>query len=110
MSAEKSKMKLGSVEPFTVDLSKNVPRMLDLVNNTKLPETSIYSDLGSSAGIDPNVLRELQKQWITDFDWDSEEEQMNGYAPNMKLSLSDHGTSHTVETAVTIISPRMLKD
>ncbi|KAK7213929.1 hypothetical protein V2G26_021107 [Clonostachys chloroleuca] len=78
MSAEKSKMKLGSVEPFTVDLSKNVPRMLDLVNNTKLPETSIYSDLGSSAGIDPNVLRELQKQWITDFDWDSEEEQMNG--------------------------------
>ncbi|VUC34859.1 unnamed protein product [Clonostachys rosea] len=79
MSANISNTKPGLVEPLKVDLSKNVPRMLDLVKNTKLPETSIYSSLGSSAGIDLNVLRQLQNEWITNFDWKSEEEQMNSH-------------------------------
>ncbi|KAF4955648.1 hypothetical protein FSARC_11796 [Fusarium sarcochroum] len=32
----------GRIEPFKVDLSKSVPRMLDLVKNTNLPETGFY--------------------------------------------------------------------
>ncbi|KAM0417085.1 hypothetical protein ACHAPT_012923 [Fusarium lateritium] len=67
------------VKPFKVDLSKNVPRMLDLVRNTKLPDTPAYSGLGASAGIDPNVLKQLQREWIEDFDWKREEEDMNSY-------------------------------
>jgi hypothetical protein len=83
--------------------------MLDLVKNTKLPETSIYSGLGSSAGIDLNVLKQLQKQWATDFDWKSEEAQMNRYAPNVKHSLSSHGISHPVKMVVIITSPQISK-
>ncbi|KAF4983050.1 hypothetical protein FZEAL_1450 [Fusarium zealandicum] len=67
------------IEPFKIDLSKNVPRMLDLVKNTKLPEKSAYSSLGASAGIDLEVLKQLQSQWVNDFDWKSEEEDMNSY-------------------------------
>lgn len=67
----------GLIERFKVDLSKNVPRMLDLVKNTKLPEKSVYSHLGASAGIDLDILKQLQKEWIDDFDWKAEEEDMN---------------------------------
>lgn len=67
----------GRIEPFKVDLSKNVPRMLDLVKNTKLPEKSVYSQLGASAGIDLDVLKQMQREWIDDFDWKAEEEEMN---------------------------------
>ncbi|KAL6414184.1 Epoxide hydrolase [Ilyonectria robusta] len=69
----------GRIEPFKVDLSKNVPRMLDLVKNTKLPEKSVYSQLGASAGIDLDVLKQMQREWIDDFDWKAEEEEMNSY-------------------------------
>ncbi|KAJ4172165.1 hypothetical protein NW754_002353 [Fusarium falciforme] len=67
------------IEPFKVDLSKNVPRMLELVKNTKLPDKSAYSSLGSSAGIDLDVLKELQREWVADFDWKTEEEDINSY-------------------------------
>ncbi|RYP64372.1 hypothetical protein DL771_008766 [Monosporascus sp. 5C6A] len=69
----------GLIEPFKVDLSKNVPRMLDLVKNTKLPDKSVYSSLGPTAGIDLDVLKQLQREWIYDFDWKVEEEDMNSY-------------------------------
>jgi hypothetical protein len=65
------------IEPFKVDLSKNVPRMLELVKNTKLPDKSAYSSLGSSAGIGLDILKELQREWIADFDWKTEEEDIN---------------------------------
>ncbi|KAJ4315845.1 hypothetical protein N0V84_008179 [Fusarium piperis] len=67
------------IEPFKVDLSKNVPRMLESVKNTKLPHKSAYSGLGASAGIDLGVLKELQREWIEDFEWRTEEKDMNSY-------------------------------
>lgn len=65
------------IEPFKIDLSKNVPRMLELVKNTKLPDTCAYSNLGASAGIDLDVLKQLQREWVEDFDWRTEEKDMN---------------------------------
>lgn len=77
MSTTQTPSGFGLVEPFEIDLSGNVARMVDLVKNTKLPDTSVYSSLGASAGIDLNVLKQLQKEWVDDFDWKSEEEEMN---------------------------------
>ena len=69
--------RLDRVEPHKVDLSRYVPRMLDLVKNTKLPETSLYDSLGNTAGIDLKLLKQLQKEWLEDFDWTAEEEEIN---------------------------------
>ena len=65
------------LRPFSVNLSAGVPRMLDLVKNTILPKEPEYPGLGSSAGIDLELLSSLQKEWITDFDWSREEAALN---------------------------------
>ncbi|KAJ4245815.1 hypothetical protein NW762_013939 [Fusarium torreyae] len=67
------------IEPFKVDLSQYVPRMLNLVKNTKLPETSLYDSLGDTAGIDLKILKQLQREWLENFDWKIEEDDMNSY-------------------------------
>lgn len=65
------------VVPFKVDLSDAAIRMVNLVENTRLPDTSVYSGLGADAGIDPEMLRRLQSEWIHNFDWKAEEEDIN---------------------------------
>lgn len=66
-----------ALQPLRVDLSSHVPRMLELVNSTMLPEQPMYPGLGSSMGIDLDVLKSLKDQWLKDFDWDKEQEDMN---------------------------------
>jgi len=51
--------------------------MLDLVKNTVLPEQPEYPGLGSTAGIDLDVLKQLQREWLTTFDWSREEAALN---------------------------------
>ena len=67
----------SNLRPFSVDLSAGVPRMLDLVKNTVLPEQPEYPGLGSTAGIDLDVLKQLQREWLTTFDWSREEAALN---------------------------------
>lgn len=65
------------VNPLHIDLSKEVPRMLDMINNTRLPDEPEYPGLGSSMGIDLDVLKSLRKEWLHGFDWDTEQKHMN---------------------------------
>lgn len=62
---------------FTVNLSAGVPRMMDLVRETRLPSNSEFSGLGNSSGIALDVLESLRTQWLEDFDWDHEEAALN---------------------------------
>jgi hypothetical protein len=72
-----SQVVLGSynVKPFKVNLSSKVPHLKDLVERTKLPKSSV---LGSSgAGIPLDWLKARQKEWLSEFDWNKEEDAMN---------------------------------
>ncbi|KAK3944086.1 hypothetical protein QBC46DRAFT_337822 [Diplogelasinospora grovesii] len=64
--------------PLTIDLSEKVPRMLDLVGNTRLPDKPLYSD--PAAGIGLGMLKSLQSQWTGgDFDWQKEQASLNQF-------------------------------
>ena len=67
------------VRPFYIDLSEGVPRMLDLVQSTQLPKEPEYAGLGDTAGIDLDVLKGLQEQWLTTFDWNREQQSLNSF-------------------------------
>ncbi|RSL40964.1 hypothetical protein CEP53_013055 [Fusarium sp. AF-6] len=65
------------LRPFHVDLSHNVPRMIELVRDYRLPDQPEYPGVGSSMGIDLDVLKGLRKQWLSDFDWKTEQANLN---------------------------------
>ncbi|KUL83696.1 hypothetical protein ZTR_07477 [Talaromyces verruculosus] len=67
------------VHPFYIDLSSSVPHMNDLIGRTQLPKKPIYYGIGESAGIDLDVLQDLQTEWLTNFTWYEEQAIMNRY-------------------------------
>lgn len=64
------------VQPFTISLSDDVPRMLERIRDTELPDT-ISQYPGIEAGISLETLKTLRNQWLVDFDWLKEEESLN---------------------------------
>lgn len=67
-----------NVKPFKVDLASGVPRMLDLVRNSRLPAKPLYpDDETTQLGIGLGVLGDLRKQWLTSFDWKKEQATIN---------------------------------
>jgi len=64
-----------NLQPFTISLSSEVPRMLNLVNSIQLPDDPEYP--GVSAGMPLDSLKSLQAEWLTQFDWDKEQLAMN---------------------------------
>ncbi|KAK3368428.1 Alpha/Beta hydrolase protein [Podospora didyma] len=67
------------VKPFKINLSSEVPRMLKLIKENKLPDKPEYPGVGSSFGIDLDVLKDLKKQWLDDFDWKKEQDAINKF-------------------------------
>lgn len=65
------------LQPYNIDLSSRVPRMLDLIKGTKLPAQPVYINTGTSAGISLSLLESFQTEWQTIFDWNREQEEMN---------------------------------
>lgn len=84
------------VHPFQIDLSKDVPRMLELINHTRLPDESEYPGVGSSFGTGLDFLKGLQKEWLTVFDWKKEQASMNQSVdfPFRFLSFHRRGIVH----------------
>lgn len=64
------------VRPFTISLSDGVPRMLERIRDTELPDT-IPQYPGNEAGISLETLKAFRNQWLVDFDWHKEEESLN---------------------------------
>lgn len=76
----------SQVQPFVVDLSKGVPRMLNLIKNTRLPDKPEYPGVGGLYGLDLDVLKTLKNQWIHDFDWQKDQSYMNRYNLGMIIT------------------------
>lgn len=87
-SAALAKNTPSRVVPFTVQLSDEVPRMLDLVRNTRLPEKPEYPRLGDSYGMDLNVLQSFQDEWVHQYSWQEDEAYLNRYDPPQPAHVS----------------------
>jgi len=57
--------------------------MLELVKNTILPEQPEYPGLGSSLGIDLDVLKSLRKEWLYNYNWEADQKYMNTYVSTL---------------------------
>ena len=66
-----------NLRPFQIDLSAKVPRMIQRIRETQLPQNPIYVDSGTDAGIDLSDLKSFQKEWLTKFDWNEEQKSLN---------------------------------
>ncbi|KAH7310608.1 Alpha/Beta hydrolase protein [Stachybotrys elegans] len=69
----------SGVKPFKIDLTGEASRMLELVKATRLPNKPVYPTVGASAGIDLDVLKQLQREWIHGFSWKGEQKELNKY-------------------------------
>ncbi|UKZ58721.1 uncharacterized protein TrAtP1_000046 [Trichoderma atroviride] len=69
----------SQVHPFTINLSSRVPRMLEQIRSTQLLSQPVYTDTGNANGISLHDLKSLQKQWLTVFDWESEQQEINKF-------------------------------
>ncbi len=99
------------VNSFKVNLSDRVPHMLDLIRNTQLPSYELAAAREStndtlSTGISLQTLKDLQKEWITDFKWDEEQASINEYGEFLSPSFDD---SEAYFVAGYITSPSKLK-
>lgn len=65
-----------SVRPFSIDLSKNVPRMLSLVENARLPTKPEYPG-ASNVGIELNYLKSLKDLWVGSWSWEKAQSEFN---------------------------------
>lgn len=48
------------------------------IKTTELPVQPQYAGVASSKGIDLAVLQALRDQWLNEFDWEKEQEYLNG--------------------------------
>ncbi|KAJ6471881.1 Alpha/Beta hydrolase protein [Mycena sanguinolenta] len=76
LSAASSISNPFNVTPFAVNLSAEIPRLKSLVENTRLPASALYP-VGTDKGIELDVLRQLQTEWITTFDWETQQAEFN---------------------------------
>ncbi|KAJ7890990.1 Alpha/Beta hydrolase protein [Mycena olivaceomarginata] len=68
-----------NVQPFEIDLSSEVPHLMDLANKTRLPLKPLYPDAGLYQGIELDYLRELQTAWVGNFDWEAQQAALNEF-------------------------------
>ncbi|KAJ6507188.1 Alpha/Beta hydrolase protein [Mycena vitilis] len=68
-----------SVQPFKIDLAARIPRLKSLVENTRLPDKALYPNFGPEKGIKLDVLEELRADWLTKFDWEAQQAELNQF-------------------------------
>ncbi|KAJ6551744.1 Alpha/Beta hydrolase protein [Mycena capillaripes] len=66
-----------NLRPFKIDLSRENLRLKSLVKNTRLPTKALYSEAEPEKGIGLDVLRELKNDWLTKFDWETQQAELN---------------------------------
>ncbi|KAJ7840011.1 Alpha/Beta hydrolase protein [Mycena leptocephala] len=65
------------LKPFKIDLAGEIPRLKSLVKNTRLPAKVLYPDASPEKGIGLDVLQELRADWLTKFDWEAQQAELN---------------------------------
>lgn len=71
-----------NVRQVKLDFTRYVPHMLDLVKGTHLPSTELQTaKMGPNntllTGMPLSILRQLQNEWTTNFDWEKEQNSIN---------------------------------
>ncbi|KAJ7310966.1 Alpha/Beta hydrolase protein, partial [Mycena albidolilacea] len=69
-----------NLKPFKIDLTGEIPRLRSLVNNARLPDKALDPDAGQEKGIELDFLRELQSDWLTNFDWKVQQAELNNFS------------------------------
>jgi hypothetical protein len=82
--SEAIETRTSGVKPLKVNLSERVPHMLDLVQRTHLPSAELPAAKDSynttlSSGMPLSILQSLQKEWVSSFSWEKEQESINQY-------------------------------
>ncbi|KAJ7318550.1 Alpha/Beta hydrolase protein [Mycena albidolilacea] len=67
-----------NLQPFKINLTSEISRTLDLVNNTRLPETALYPT-GQQKELQLDFLLSLRSEWLTSFDWEVQQAELNGF-------------------------------
>ncbi|KAF7351959.1 Epoxide hydrolase domain protein [Mycena venus] len=67
------------VKLFKIDLAGEIPHLKSLVKNTRLPATALYPNAGPSKGIDLETLRNLRTDWLTKYDWEAQQAELNQF-------------------------------
>ncbi|KAJ6573944.1 Alpha/Beta hydrolase protein [Mycena vulgaris] len=65
------------MQPFRVDLVQELAHLKLLVQNTRLPNNTLYPAAGIDFGIELDFLRDLQREWVDEFDWLKQEAELN---------------------------------
>ncbi|KAJ7369067.1 Alpha/Beta hydrolase protein [Mycena albidolilacea] len=69
------------VKPFRIDLGAKIPRLNSVVKNTRLPAKDLYPGVGSDKisdkGISLESLRGLRTDWLENFDWETQQAELN---------------------------------
>jgi hypothetical protein len=68
-----------NLQPFQFNISDRLPRMYELLRETKLPDEPQYPGVGATKGIDLDVLKSLRDQWLNEYNWEQEQEYLNRY-------------------------------
>ncbi|KAJ7879603.1 Alpha/Beta hydrolase protein [Mycena olivaceomarginata] len=66
-----------NLKPFKINLAGKIPRLKSILHNTHLPAKALYPDAGPGKGIDLETLRELHTDWLTAFDWETQQAELN---------------------------------
>ncbi|KAJ7641184.1 Alpha/Beta hydrolase protein [Roridomyces roridus] len=69
-----------NIKPFKVDLGTEFQRLHTLVALAQLPSQDLYPEVGFSKGIELTTLSQLRQEWLTDFNWEAEQAEMNKFA------------------------------
>ncbi|KAF8213744.1 Alpha/Beta hydrolase protein [Mycena galopus ATCC 62051] len=87
------------VQSFKIDLSAGLQHLQTLVNNTNLPTEPLYPGAGLDFGLELDLLREWQTQWVSEkFDWATQEAQLNELA-QFTTSIGDQTVHFVHETS-----------
>jgi Epoxide hydrolase N terminus len=78
-----------NLRSFKVNLSHGVPRMMELIRDTHLPDEPQYPGVGSSRGIDLNVMKSLREEWLNEFDWEKEQAYLNRLVNHLQETQSN---------------------
>jgi hypothetical protein len=82
--SEATRIGTSIVKTLQINLSERLPHMLDLVQRTQLPSAELPAAKDNynttlSSGVPLSTLKSLQKEWITNFNWEKEQESINQY-------------------------------
>ncbi|KAJ6594446.1 Alpha/Beta hydrolase protein [Mycena capillaripes] len=68
-----------NLKPFKIDLTGEILRLKSLATISRLPAKALYTDGSGEKGVELDFLRELRTEWLTKFDWEAQQADLNEF-------------------------------